>query len=126
MAELYKQVVFRHYKSPLNKRKLIKPSKKFRGVNPFCGDSLEIFVKLDKSKKIKEIGWEGKGCTISQASASILTEMMKGKSLEQIKKIKSGQFLKNLNMNLSPSRRKCALLSLYTIKELDITDQEAV
>lgn len=122
MASLYQEIIFKHYRHPLHKGKLKNPTRKFAGANPFCGDELNICVKLDSHRRVKKVAWEGKGCALSQAAASIFTDMMKGKTLSQIKKIKSSAFLKKLDIELSPARIKCVLLPLYTIKEEDIEE----
>ncbi|MBI5412459.1 iron-sulfur cluster assembly scaffold protein [Candidatus Peregrinibacteria bacterium] len=117
---LYDQLILRHYHYPANQGKLKKPDEIFSGANPLCGDELVITVTLDAKKRIKEIGWDGKGCAISQAAASIFSEIAKGKTLSQIQKIKSDNFLKKLGMQLSPTRMKCALLPLYTLNNRNI------
>jgi len=118
MEQTYKRLILRHYNNPSNKLALKKPTKVFSGANPFCGDKIEIQVKLNSAKKITAISWSGDGCVISQSSASIFTEMMIGKTLSAAQKITSAEFLKKLDIDLSPSRRKCALLPLFTIKEI--------
>lgn len=124
MESIYKKTILRHYNNPANKTAIAKPAKIFSGANPFCGDKLEIKVKLDKKKKITAISWSGEGCVISQASTSIFTEMIKGKTLKEVEKMTSTKLLKELDIHLSPSRRKCALLPLYTIKETSDEDEE--
>ncbi|NCN07193.1 iron-sulfur cluster assembly scaffold protein [Candidatus Falkowbacteria bacterium] len=122
MELTYKKTILRHYNNPSNKIDIKTPTEVFVGANPFCGDKIEIKVKLDAKKKITDISWSGNGCVISQASASIFTDMIRGKTLAQAQKMTSDKLLQELNIELSPSRRKCALLPLYTIKE--ITDEE--
>ncbi|MDO8669079.1 MAG: iron-sulfur cluster assembly scaffold protein [Candidatus Buchananbacteria bacterium] len=124
MEPTYKKTILRHYNNPSNKLDLKKPTKVFSGANPFCGDKLEIKVKLDGQKKITDVSWSGDGCVISQSSASIFTDMIKGKKLAQIQKMTSAKLLKELDINLSPARRKCALLPLYTIKETANEEEE--
>lgn len=122
MEQTYKKTILRHYNNPSNKIDIKKPTKVFSGANPFCGDKLIIKVKLNNQKKIVDVSWSGDGCVISQSSTSIFTDMIKGKTLLEAQKMTSAKLLKELSIDLSPSRRKCALLPLYTIKE--ITDEE--
>lgn len=118
MESTYKKTILRHYNNPSNKLDLKAPTQVFVGANPFCGDKLEIKVKLDSKKRITDISWSGDGCVISQSAASIFTDLIKGKTLAEAQKMTSEKLLKELDIELSPSRRKCALLPLYTIKEL--------
>lgn len=117
MVVPYSLTVMRHYRQPLNQGRLPKPYQKFSGANYSCGDSLTFYLKLDRQKRIKEVAWEGAGCAISQASASIFSEFIKGKTLDLVKKTKSEVLIKKLAVGqLSPLRRKCAILSLYALK----------
>ena len=122
MEQTYKKTILRHYNNPSNKIDIKKPTKVFSGANPFCGDKLVIKVKLNSQKKIIDVSWSGDGWVSSQSSASIFTDMIKGKTLSEAREMTSDKLLKELSIDLSPSRRKCALLPLYTIKE--ITDEE--
>lgn len=122
MEQTYKKTILRHYNNPSNKIDIKKPTQVFSGANPFCGDKLVIKVKLNNQKKIVDVSWSGDGCVISQSSASIFTDMIKGKTLLEAQKMTSAKLLRELSIDLSPARRKCALLPLYTIKE--ITDEE--
>ena len=117
MAELYQQKIMRHYQQPQNRGKLRSADLTLVGHNPFCGDEVKIYLKMDKAKKIKEVGWEGAGCVISQASMSLFSQMLQGKTLAQAQKIKSEKIIKELGIKLSPTRLKCALLPLYAVKE---------
>lgn len=119
MAGIYKKIIWQHYQHPRNLGKL-KAAQKFEGKNPFCGDELVFYIKLDKNERIKEVAWEGKGCAISQAAASIFSEMIKGKTLRQVQNISHNKFLKKLEEPLSPTRTKCALLPIYILKKEDI------
>ena len=119
MPQIYKKIIWQHYQHPRNLGK-IKAAQKFEGKNPFCGDELIFYIKLNKQNKISEVKWEGQGCAISQAAASIFSEMIKGKTLTQVKNISQDKFLHKLEEPLSPSRVKCALLPLYTFKGEDI------
>lgn len=95
----------------------MKASRKFQGENISCGDQVTLFVKLDSKKKITDVGWEGEGCAISQASTSIFSEMIKGKTLAQAQKITGETLMKKMDTQLSPARVKCATLPVHTLKE---------
>ena len=136
---------FDHGKNPRNLRKSENFNKDAKGHNPLCGDNVHIFLKLDENKKIEDISFEGSGCAISMASASIMTELLSGKNENQTKEIVS-DFLemikkkdilesKNLNENektklmcLSgvkkyPMRVKCATLAWHTLTSAVNNDQ---
>ncbi|OGY50938.1 MAG: hypothetical protein A2951_01000 [Candidatus Buchananbacteria bacterium RIFCSPLOWO2_01_FULL_56_15] len=119
MATLYPHPVMRHCRAPQNYGRLKHPGQTFRGRNYFCGDALEISVKFDRRQKITAIAWQGSGCALTQAAASIFSEMIKGKTLDQVRRMKSETLIKQLKIELSPVRRKCALLPLYTMKQED-------
>lgn len=112
--ELYKDNVIDHYKFPRNKKEMTDFTVTYRDVNPLCGDTITIFAKV-KDKEIEEISFTGNGCAISQASASLLTEKMKGKSIEEAKKINQQEVFALLGIPISHTRTKCALLSLKTL-----------
>jgi nitrogen fixation NifU-like protein len=84
--------------------------------NPLCGDEIDIHLKVD-GDEVKDIKFEGRGCAISQASASMLTEMIMGKPLTSVKDLNKDDILENIGLtNLGPARIKCALLSLKVLK----------
>ena len=95
LKELYQEIILDHAKNPRNKGKFAGFSHGAKAHNPLCGDKVHIFIKLDKDKNIKELSFEGEGCAISLASASILTDILKGKDLSFTKKI-TDDFLKML------------------------------
>ena len=100
----------------MNKGEIINPDISYRDSNPSCGDIIQIDIRLDKENNIEDIKFNGYGCIISQASASMLSEKVKGRKLEEIKKIKKEEILKMLGIELSGIRLKCALLSLKVLK----------
>lgn len=118
--DLYQQKIMDHYLHPRHQGKIGKPTKKFTGENISCGDKVDFEVVLDSRGKIKQVGWQGSGCTISQAAASILADEMIGKTIKQVQSISSDKFLQDLEVELSPARQKCALLPLYTVKEEEL------
>ena len=83
LDELYQEVILDHYRSPKNRHQLQDPDIESKGFNPFCGDEVVILVKLDGDGRVREASYQGQGCSISQASASMLTALVKGKTLEE-------------------------------------------
>ena len=137
LKELYQEIILEHGKNPRNLNKMENFNKDASGYNPQCGDKVHIFLKLNEKKKVEDISFEGSGCAISMASASIMTDLVKGKDESDIKEIVN-DFLdmikenpelnsKNLKddektklMCLSgvkqyPMRVKCATLSWHTL-----------
>ena len=87
LKELYQEIILDHGKNPRNLGKFENFNKDAKGHNPLCGDKVHIFLKLDENKKVNDIAFEGEGCAISMASASIMTDLMKGKSEKEAKEI---------------------------------------
>ena len=87
IKELYQEIILEHGKNPRNLRKTENFNKDAKGNNPLCGDNVHIFLKLDEDKKVQDISFEGSGCAISMASASIMTDLMKGKAEVEVKEI---------------------------------------
>lgn len=116
VSEIYRERIIDHYKNPRNSGSLKSPDIVAKDVNPGCGDEFEIHIKLDK-QKIKDIKFSGIGCVISTASASMLTEFVKGKTLDDVAKMEKDDVVKLLGIELSPARLKCALLPLMIIRE---------
>ena len=139
IKELYQEIILDHGKNPRNKNICKDFNKDAKGHNPLCGDKVHIFLKLNNEKKLEDISFKGEGCAISMASASIMTEIIKGKQFNIAKKIqedflnmiKEGSKL-NINsltdtenmtmMSLSglkrfPMRVKCATLAWHTFRQ---------
>lgn len=133
LDELYQEIILEHYKKPKNLGLLENADIKIEGKNPFCGDEIELAIKL-KDDTIENVTFDGSGCAISQASASLMTEKIKGKSIVEVKKLIStfkkmvkGEDDSQVNKdNLEellalqgvsefPSRIKCALLAWNTL-----------
>ena len=87
LKELYQEIILDHGKNPRNLGKFDNFNKDAKGHNPLCGDKVHLFLKLDENKKVNDISFEGEGCAISMASASIMTDLMKGKSERDAKEI---------------------------------------
>ncbi len=87
LKELYQEIILEHGKNPRNLRKTENFNKDAKGHNPLCGDKVHVYLKLDEDKKVQDISFEGQGCAISMASASIMTDLIKGKSDNEAKEI---------------------------------------
>jgi len=114
--ELYKENILDHYKHPHNKGTLKEHTFKHNELNPTCGDEITLYMNI-KNNKVESVSFEGHGCAISQASASLLTDEIKGKTLDQLKKLTKEDVYKLLGIPISVTRIRCALLSLRTIQE---------
>ena len=137
LKELYQEIILEHGKNPRNIGKTENFNKDAKGHNPLCGDSVHVFLKLDNKNKVEDISYEGSGCAISMASASIMTDLVKGKEENEVREIindflgmiKINPNLKSKNLKddertklmcLSgvkqyPMRVKCATLSWHTL-----------
>jgi len=116
MSSIYSDIILDYYRYPRNKGQITSPRIKAKDSNPLCGDVIEIQMQLDGNDKVSEIKFDGHGCAISQASASMLTELVKGKSLDEVRKIAKENVLELIGGELSAVRMKCALLSLKVLK----------
>jgi nitrogen fixation protein NifU and related proteins len=116
MDDFYRENILDHYRHPRNTGTLEHASHSHEDYNPLCGDKIRIDLHVNADNIVDEIVFSGKGCAISQASASMLTEMIKGKSLEEAKKIGKEDILEALGIEIGPVRLKCALLSLKVLK----------
>ena len=115
MEDLYRDNIIDHYQNPRNYGTLEHPDISYEDSNPVCGDELRIDLQV-KDGKVVDARFSGHGCSISQASASMLTEEIIGKSLEEVKQIDKQYLLAMLGIPLGPVRLKCALLSLKVLK----------
>ena len=115
-ADIYREIILDYYRNPRNYGKIQDPDISQRDSNPLCGDELEMHLNI-KDDKVADVKFTGKGCAISQASASMLTELIMGKDFEYVKKLTKEDILDNLGLHdLGPARIKCALLSLKVLK----------
>ena len=148
LKQLYQDIILEHGKSPRNFGRCKKHTHEAKGYNPLCGDKVQIFLNVNKEKKVENLTFEGSGCAISMASTSIMTELVKGKSLEATKKIvfdfldmiKNTQEIKSEEldkdqkttiMSLSgvkqyPMRVKCATLAWHTLNSAMSEKKEEV
>ena len=113
--ELYKENILDHYKTPHNKKILLHYTVSHKEFNPICGDVLTLYIHLER-RNIKDVSFTGQGCAISQAAASLLTDEIKGKAVQDVKKMTSDDLLQLLGIPISIVRLKCALLSLKTMQ----------
>ena len=116
MDEIYSDLILELNKNPLNKRKISGIS--YKDKNPFCGDEIEIFLDIENGI-VKDISFQGHGCALSQAAASLITEFSKGKKTEEIVKMEIDFVLKELgvlNLKNNPVRIKCVMLPLKALK----------
>ena len=148
LKELYQEIILDHGKNPRNLRKTENFNKDAKGHNPLCGDKVHVYLKLNENKKVEDISFEGQGCAISMASASIMTDLVRGKEEKEVKEIVNDflEMIKEKNqlnnkilhedektelMCLSgvknyPMRVKCATLSWHTLTSAINNSQEEI
>jgi len=112
----YREQIIDLFENPLNYGELEAADFSYEEDNPLCGDVVRIDVKLDENGRVAQAAWSGQGCAISQASASLLTEEIKGKTLTEVKEFPKEKVLEMIGIPLSMARVKCALLSLKVLK----------
>jgi nitrogen fixation protein NifU and related proteins len=117
MDNLYREFILEHYRNPHNKGVLDPNDLHFADSNPTCGDELSMTIVLDPSQeRIADIAFDGRGCAISQASASILTDELRGMSLDEAREMDPKDLLEGLGVPVGPARLKCALLSYKVLQ----------
>ncbi|AFS47095.1 SUF system FeS assembly protein, NifU family [alpha proteobacterium HIMB5] len=148
LKELYQEIILDHGKNPRNLRKTENFNKDAKGNNPLCGDNVHVYLKLNENKKVEDISFEGSGCAISMASASIMTDLVKGKEEVEVKEIvedflgmikenpdlKSDKLKEDEKTKLMclsgvkqyPMRVKCATLSWHTLVSAIDNKQEEI
>ena len=115
--DLYREIILDHYKNPRGHGLLEHPDAEAEGQNPLCGDEVAIYVAFDADgETIDEVKFSGRGCAISQAATSMLTEMVKGRSATEVATLPKDELLDEIGIPLTPVRLKCALLGLWTLK----------
>jgi nitrogen fixation protein NifU and related proteins len=114
MDDLYRDYILEHYRRPHNFGQLDGATASQEGANPLCGDRITMQLRV-RGGVIDGVGFTGRGCAISQASASLLTDEIKGKAVDTAQGMTSGDVLELLGIEISPARMKCALLSLETM-----------
>src|SRR5919202_238558 len=115
--QLYREVILDHYKNPRGHGLLEHPDAEAEGQNPLCGDEVAIYVAFDADgETIDEVKFSGRGCAISQAATSMLTEMVKGRRKNEDATLPKDELLDESGIPLTPVRLKCAMLGLSTLK----------
>ena len=114
---MYREVILDHYRNPLGHGAMDDPDAEAEGMNPLCGDEVTIFVSLaEDGETIDDVKFSGRGCAISQAATSMLTEMVKGRSATDVATLPKEELLEEIGIPLTPIRLKCALLGLGVLK----------
>lgn len=115
MSDLYREQILDHYRNPHNHGELDPNDGSFEDTNPLCGDRIRIDVRVTDNI-LTEVAFSGRGCAISQASTSILTDLVKGEPVDAIMEFDKDDLLDELGIPISPARIKCALLGLHVLK----------
>ena len=114
---MYREVILDHYRNPRGHGAMNDPDAEAEGMNPLCGDEVTIFVSLaEDGETIDDVKFSGRGCAISQAATSMLTEMVKGRSATDVATLPKEELLEEIGIPLTPIRLKCALLGLGVLK----------
>lgn len=116
MDDFYRENILDHYRNPRNTGTLADATHSHEENNPLCGDVVRIDLHVNEKNVIDKVTFKGRGCAISQASASMLTEMIEGKTLDEAKAVGKEEILEALGIEIGPTRLKCALLSLKVLK----------
>ena len=117
MDDLYREVILDHYKNPRSHGLLDAADAQAEGQNPLCGDEVSIYVQFaDDGETVEEVKFSGRGCAISQAATSMLTEMVKGRKATEVAAMPKEELLDEIGIPLTPVRLKCAILGLTTLK----------
>jgi nitrogen fixation protein NifU and related proteins len=115
--QLYREVILDHYKNPRGHGVMEDADADAEGMNPLCGDEVTIYVRFgEDSDTIDEVKFSGRGCAISQAATSMLTEMVQGKKASEVAVLDKDELLEEIGIPLTPIRLKCAMLGLTTLK----------
>jgi nitrogen fixation protein NifU and related proteins len=114
--QLYREVILDHYKAPRNHGLLAPNDAVAEGHNPLCGDEVTVSLRFGPGDVIEEVGFEGRGCAISQAATSMLTDLVKGRTAQSVAAMPKDELLEEIGIPLTPVRLKCALLGLGVLK----------
>jgi nitrogen fixation NifU-like protein len=115
MDELYRDYILEHYKEPRNFGELAEHDLEYHDRNPLCGDEMEVHIVVDDGR-IADLKWHGQGCAISQAAASIASEELIGMPVEEAAKLDADWMIDQMGIQISATRRKCALLNLKVVR----------
>jgi len=117
LESLYREVILDHYKNPRGHGVIEDPDAEAEGQNPLCGDEVSIYVAFgEDGETIDDVKFSGRGCAISQAATSMLMEMAKGRTADQVATLDKDELLEEIGIPLTPVRLKCAMLGLTTLK----------
>jgi len=114
--QLYRELILDHYKNPHNHGLLEHADAVAEGQNPLCGDEVSVSVRLGEGDVIEDVGFEGRGCAISQAATSMLTDLVKGRTAQEVATMPKDELLDEIGIPLTPVRLKCAILGLGVLK----------
>jgi nitrogen fixation protein NifU and related proteins len=117
MDDLYRDYILEHYRQPHNFGPVEDASARYEGSNPLCGDRITMQLRV-RDGVVEAVGFTGRGCAISQASASLLTDEVKGRPLAEVEAIRADDLLELLGVDISPARLKCAMLSHETLRHV--------
>jgi nitrogen fixation NifU-like protein len=115
MDDFYRENILDHYKNPRNAGHLEHPTTTADGVNPLCGDELSVELEIE-GDTVQDVRFNGRGCAISQAAASMISDVVKGKTVTEVRALGSEDVLEELGIPLSPIRLKCALRSVNVLR----------
>ena len=116
MSDFYREVILDHYKNPRGHGAMESPDASAEGLNPLCGDEVSVSVRFGEGDVIEDVGFEGRGCAISQAATSMLTELVQGRKASEVAVLDKEELLGEIGIPLTPVRLKCAMLGLTTLK----------
>ena len=117
MDDLYRDEILEHYRRPHNFGTLEDPDARYEGANPLCGDRITLMLEIGDDGRVTDVAFTGRGCAISQASTSMLTDEIRGKTVAEVEALRNQDVLDLLGIEISPARLKCAPLSIDTLKK---------